>query len=245
MLLRYGFGVSAALAALMVMPPGGVAQTGTIQGTVRIEGTAPAPRLLKVTKNREFCGETIQARDVVIKDGRVAYAVVFVEGLEGEVPPQEFRLSNSGCSFDPPVLAAAVGGKLIIDNRDEVLHNTHLNLERNGRTRTVGNWALSSQGSKVTADRPLRRAGVIDVSCDAHSWMHAKILIFDHPYFAVSAESGAFEIEGVPPGTYTLKAWHEVLGEQELEVTVRPNAATTVEFTLAPAAATSTAEGGR
>lgn len=212
---------------LILMAAGGAAQTGAIEGTVRFEGAAPPPEMLEVTKNQEVCGESIQSRQLVISNGRVAYAVAS--------PAGEFLLSNADCTFDPPVLAAAAGGTLVVDNQDDVLHNTHLNFLRGSASRTVGNWALSRKGAKVTEDRPLRRAGEIDVECDAHPWMHAKILVFDHPYFAVTDGQGGFHIADVPPGTYSLKLWHGVMGVQEQEVTVEAGGTATVEFVFSSA----------
>ncbi len=225
-------GISAAVVALVIIPSAGLCQTGTITGTVSVEGSVPAPRLIEIDKNREVCGDTIRASDIVVSDGKVAFAAVFVEGLKGEVESKEYLLSNTGCRFDPPVLAAAVGGTLVVDNRDEVLHNTHLNLMRGTRGRTIGNWALSRKGASIRAPRALRRPGVIEVECDAHSWMHAKIFVFDHPYFALTDGSGSFEITDVPVGTHTIKVSHEVFGELERSVTVREGAVTWVTFVL-------------
>lgn len=220
----------AVAAVLFLLPAEGLSQTGKIAGAVSVAGPVPAPRSIEVTKNKEFCGNSILARDLVVKDKKLAFAVAFVEGLAGEVQPGEYLLSNSACSFNPPVLATSAGGILIVENRDDILHNTHLNLERGSRSRTVGNWALSGKGVTIRAERPLRQPGTVDVECDAHSWMHAKIRIFDHRYYAVTDEAGTFEIAGIPQGTYTLKVWHEVLGELEQEVTVRPDATTSVAF---------------
>jgi len=205
---------------LVLVPAGALAQTGAVSGTVTLDGPAPAARTLEVTKNQEVCGESVPATDVVVENGNVAYAVVYVDGLEGEAEPAEYLLSNTECRFSPPVLATAAGGILLVDNRDDVLHNTHLNFERGSSSRTVGNWALSRKGSAIRESRPLRRAGIIDVECDAHPWMHAKIMVLDHPFFATTDEQGAFEVTGIPPGEHTLKVWHEVLGELEQQVTV-------------------------
>jgi len=224
--------VSTVVGVLLFIPAAALSQTGTISGVVHVEGTVPAPRLIEVDKNREVCGDTIRASDVIVHDGNIAYAVAFIEGLEAEIDTREYVLSNAECSFDPPVLAATVGGVLVVDNQDDVLHNTHLNLQRGTRTRTVGNWALSRKGARIEADRPLRRPGLIDVECDAHGWMHAKIMVFDHPYFAVTDISGTFEITEVPVGTHTIKVWHEVFGELQQSVTVEADATTSVSFNL-------------
>ena len=222
--------VSTVVGVLFFIPAAVLSQTGTISGVVRVEGTVPAPRLIEVDKNQEVCGDTIRATDVIVSEGNVAYAVAFIEGLDGETDVQEYLLSNFECSFDPPVLAATVGGVLVVDNQDDVLHNTHLNLQRGTRTRTVGNWALSRKGARIRTDRPLRRPGIIDVECDAHGWMHAKIMIFDHPYFAVTDTLGVFEITEVPVGTHTITVWHEVFGELHQSITVEADATTSVSF---------------
>ena len=61
---------------------------------------------------------------------------------------------------------------------------------------------------------------MIPVKCDVHGWMKAYIGVLDHPYFSVTPSNGTFLLEDVPPGQYTLEAWHEVLGVQTAEITV-------------------------
>ncbi|MFQ5703206.1 MAG: carboxypeptidase regulatory-like domain-containing protein [Gemmatimonadales bacterium] len=222
--------VVASLAVLFIVPLSLEAQTGTVAGTVRVLGPVAPPDLITVTKNQDVCGKVLSARALLVNDGALAFAVVSVEDLEGAIQPTERLLSNSGCQFDPPIVAAAVGDTLAIDNRDDVLHNTHLNLLRGKRSRAVGNWALSRKGVTVRAVRPLRRAGMIDVECDAHSWMHAKIVIFDHPYFSSTNRAGGYRIEEVPVGTHTVRIWHEVFGEMEQTVSIRAGATSLADF---------------
>ncbi len=222
--------IAGMLAAVFLAPTSAVSQTGTIVGTVRIEGAVHAPRLITVTKNQDVCGEMIAAREVLVVKGGVAFAIASIEGVPGAIVPTERLLSNSECQFNPPVMAVAVGDTLAVDNQDDVLHNTHLNLLRGKRSRAVGNWALSRKGVTVRAVRPLRRAGMIDVKCDAHSWMHGKIVIFDHPYFSSTDSSGGYRIDGVPVGTHTIKIWHEVFGELEQDVTVSEGVTSSADF---------------
>lgn len=91
--------------------------------------------------------------------------------------------------------------------------------------------------SQGPGDAPLKRKFttqeiMIKVKCNIHSWMHAFIGVVPHPYFAVSNEDGSFEIKNLPPGTYTLEAWQENLGKQELQVTVTTQQKTTAKFTF-------------
>ena len=71
---------------------------------------------------------------------------------------------------------------------------------------------------------------MLRLKCDIHSWMTAYIGVVSHPYFTVSGEGGAFQIDKVPAGTYTIQAWHERYGAVTQMVRVRAGAVTTVDF---------------
>ncbi|MFQ5680413.1 MAG: hypothetical protein ACE5HP_13265 [Gemmatimonadota bacterium] len=231
--------IGTAWATLLLTAGAALGQGGTIRGTVSLAGAAPEDAVLRVTKDQAVCGETVPANRLLVKDGRVRFAVVHLAGLEGTVTPDRITLMNRQCGFDPPVLAAAVGSTIEIGNADPVLHNTHL---RHGR-RTVANLALSHEGDMIENTRALRRAGLVEAECDAHEWMSAKIWVFDNPYFAVTDEAGSFEIPDVPPGTYALKVWHELLGELEQEVTVAADGTSSVEFSYSAERVASAKEG--
>jgi plastocyanin len=207
--------------ALSSWTPGGVlAQTGSITGSVIFEGTPPPPTRLAVTTDEDFCGEFLTGRDLVVREGGLANAVVSVTGAKGEVRRAEYVLSNTACRFEPRVMAATVGGTLVVENGDPLLHNANLTLNLSAGSRSIGNIALPRAGMRIEKPRALRMPGLIHVKCDAHDWMSAKIWVFDHPYFDITGNDGRFEISGLEPGTYTLTAWHEVLGSQQREVTV-------------------------
>jgi len=70
------------------------------------------------------------------------------------------------------------------------------------------------------------------LSCDVHAWMNAYVGALEHPYFAVTAAGGTFSLPNLPPGTYTIEAWHEQLGTQEATVTVAAREAKDVDFTF-------------
>ena len=214
---------------VMVAGPA-LAQAGSISGSVRLEGPAPAARMLTVTKNQDVCGATVRSRDIMVTGGKLEYAVISVEGVKGTVKPKSVLLSNAECMFQPPYMGAGAGDTIIVDNQDAVLHNTHLALQLGARVRTMGNWGLSDKGSSLRAEGPLRLPGNLDVTCDAHPWMSARITVFSHPYFASSDRDGAFEIRDVPAGTHVVKVRHPVLGGLEQTVTVKPGATATVAF---------------
>jgi hypothetical protein len=61
---------------------------------------------------------------------------------------------------------------------------------------------------------------MVPFKCDVHGWMNAYVGVLEHPYFQVTSKDGKFTLKGLPPGTYTIEAWHEKLGTQEVKVTL-------------------------
>ncbi|MEE8459251.1 MAG: carboxypeptidase regulatory-like domain-containing protein, partial [Phycisphaerales bacterium] len=115
---------------------------------------------------------------------------------------------------------------LRILNNDGVLHNVHT-WPRKNRSKNV-----AMPGSVKEMNLKFRRNERIRVTCDVHSWMEAWVVVTEHPYYAVSDADGTFTLADVPPGTYTLRIWHETLGEAEQQVTVKPKSESRVEFTM-------------
>ena len=189
-----------------------------ISGEAVYAGAPPGPFVVWVKKDAEVFGEKIpDDRLVVSRAGKIKNVVVTLEGIsEGKPwPDQRPQLANKGGRFLPHVQIVRTGTPLEIVNRDPVLHNTHG--YQDGRT--VFN--LAQPNANQVIKRPLRRAGLIDIMCDSHDWMSAWIMVQGHPYVAVTGEDGAYAINDVPPGTYTLTAWHEKLGRQQHQVTVK------------------------
>lgn len=179
---------------------------GSIAGRVTFAGPAPPEEFLVVTKDVPVCGARLPAGRLVLgPEGGLANAVVFLETWPGEPPPPTVPVTvdNRGCRFVPRVLAAQVGMTLAVRNSDPLLHNLRAFLD----DRPVLNVVLTVRG-QVT-ERRLRRPGIQRLRCDVHAHMEGYLLVFDHPGFAVTDASGTFRIAGVPPGRYTVKAWHE------------------------------------
>jgi len=190
----------------------------TISGEAIHTGSPPGPFVIWVKKDTEVFGEKVpDDRLVVSRAGKIKNVVVTLEGIREGKPWPNHRpeLINKGGRFLPHVQVVRTGAQLEIINRDPVLHNTHG--YQGGRT--VFNMAQPNQDQILR--RPLKKPGLIDVMCDAHDWMSAWILVQDHPYFAVTGEDGSYAITDIPPGSYTLTAWHEKLGRQQLQVTVK------------------------
>jgi Polysaccharide lyase family 4, domain II len=210
-----------------------VTNGGTIEGVVTLSGAAPAAAPIKVTKNQDYCGQTITNPAYTVDgSGGLANVIVYLKDItKGKAAPAEpLALVNEHCMFNPRAQGAMVGGQVKISSDDPVLHNTHpQNAETNA---TIYNIALPFKGFSVTKPLP-NMPMMIKVKCDAHEWMHAWIMELDHPYYATTGADGHFTIKDVPPGNYTLVAWHEVAGEKSEPVVIAAGQTAKSKITLA------------
>jgi len=196
-----------------------VADGGTISGKVTFNGAVNTKKIIP-TKDKEVCGDIREEPEIVVgADKGVLDAVVYLKKVEKgkawQKPAQKPEIVNKACRFVPNVQALPVG-TIVIVNSDPVMHNTHGFHEK----ATVFNVALPMKGQRI--ERPLKKPGITRVECDAHGWMLAWIYVADNPYYAVTQKDGTFSIPDVPPGSYTLVAWHAYTGETEIPVTVKP-----------------------
>ena len=196
------------------------ATAGTLTGTIKFTGRKPARKPVDMS-NDPACveahhGKPYDESEVVNPNGTLANVFVYVKtGLEGKhfpIPATPATIDQKGCWFNPRVIGMQVGQTLSVVNSDPVTHNIHPMAQINRE------WN-HSQGA---GDEPLARKFtkpeiMIRVKCNIHSWMHAFIGVLDHPYYAVSGDTGSFTIPNLPPGDYTLEAWHEKLGDTGTE----------------------------
>jgi plastocyanin len=211
---------AAAPAAAAVDP----ATVASISGTVAFEGTAPTNQPIKMNADPVCMKEnpTPQVQETyMVKDGKLGNVFVFVQdGLGGRTftaPTTPVVLDQKGCRYHPHVFGLMVGQPMEIVNSDSTLHNIHAipgtNQEFNTAQPIKGmktDHVFSAKEEKV----------VVPFKCDVHGWMNAYAGVLDHPYFAVTGEDGKFTIKDLPPGTYTLAAWHEKGGTKTISVTV-------------------------
>ena len=219
-----------ALAAYEVVT---VTNGGTIEGIVTLSGTAPGAASIKVTKNQDYCGQTIpDPAYTVDSSGGLANVIVYLKDItKGKAAPAEpLSLVNTKCMFSPRVQGAMVSQQVKISSDDPVLHNTHP--QDAATNATIFNVALPFKGFSVTKPLP-GMPTMIKVKCDAHEWMHAWIMELDHPYYATTGADGHFTIKDVPPGTYTLAVWHEAAGEKSAPVVVAAGQTVKPKLTLA------------
>jgi len=210
------------------------ANAGTVTGKVTFAGTPPAPTPIKLSSD-PYCQKAnpglATETEVVAKDGAVENVFIYVkEGLGNQTfpaPAEPVTLDQKGCHYAPHVLGIQIGQPLQIVNSDDTLHNVHGLPKANKEF----NQGQPIQGMKMTHTFSTKEV-MIPFKCDVHGWMNAWIGVLDHPYYAVTSTDGTFSLKGLPPGTYTIEAWHEKLGTQTQTITVGPKETKDVAFTF-------------
>jgi plastocyanin len=220
------------------------ATAGDVKGTVVLDGTAPKNEAIKMNADpvcmRENKTPQFHETYIVGSDGK-ALANVFVYVKDGlgnyvyDMPTDPVTIDQKECRYHPHVFGARVGQKLLIKNSDPTLHNIHALPKAN----TEFNVAEPVQG--MTQEHVFTTKEVmVPFKCEVHGWMNAYAGVLDHPYFAVTDKDGKFELKTLPPGTYTIEAWHEKLGAQEQKVTLGQKETKDVNFTFKATGATTT-----
>ncbi|MCL4523443.1 MAG: hypothetical protein M1453_12970 [Acidobacteria bacterium] len=214
------------------------ATAGTITGTVKLDG--PAPKAQRIRMDAEpTCAKThttpVMTEDYVVGDkGGLGNVVVYVkDGLGNrtfDTPKEPVVLDQNGCIYVPHVIAVQVNQPVEIINSDPTTHNVHPVPTNNKE------WNKSQPPKAENIVESFAREEIaIPVKCNVHPWMKSYIAVLKHPYFKVTGKDGAFEIKNLPPGDYTLVAWHGVLGTSaEQKVTIGPKESKAIEFTFKP-----------
>jgi plastocyanin len=220
--------------------------TGTIAGVVSFTGTPPAPKKIDTSAD-PVCGQkspNLTTDDNVVNNGKLANVFVYVkEGtLDGNkkltdytwpTPTTAVQLDQNGCHYKPHILGVQTNQKITITNSDPTQHNIHWTPANNPE------WNQSQPNGAPPIEKSFNRAEVlVPVKCNQHPWMKAYIGVMKTPFFSVSKDTGAYEITGVPPGTYTVVAWREggATGEEKtMQVTVPASGAAKADFAFGAA----------
>ncbi len=236
--MRAALGLLVAALALCALAGAARADGGTITGTVKWKGPAPARAALDRSSDPVCAAHPRASEDVVVDHGRVKDVLVRIKiGTAGShaAPTTPAVVVQDQCMYGPRVVGVIAGQALEFHNGDPTFHNVRGN--RAGKV--VFNLAQPAQGPVLTRTELGQPGDVVDLHCDVHPWMAAWVVVLDHPYFAVTGADGTFTIAGVPPGNYTLEAWHPVLGLHSTTIKVKKGKPTRATFTLtAPPPAT-------
>lgn len=223
---------SVVMLGLLGTSAGPMPQGGSVTGTVKFTGTPPANPKVDMSEEAACKGKYTTDPVVMVTGGNLANVLIYVSsglaaGGKYTAPTTPVSIDQEGCLYHPRTLAVMAGQPLQIQNSDPVLHNIKVVPKKNRGF----NISQPTKGMKTTRTFTTEEI-TIPVQCNVHSWMHANLAVFSHPFFATSGADGTFKISGLPAGKYVLTAWHEKLGAQTISVTVPATGAATTSFTF-------------
>ncbi len=191
-----------------------VANGGTISGTVKWSGTVPHMLSVPVSKDPEICDpESHKRMDldrlIIGPDGGVANTVVYLKNISSgkamDLPEPRRFLDQKHCRYEPHILLVPADGDLRMKSSDATLHTIHME--------GAATYNLPFPFPNQVISRDMHTPGLVTLKCNGgHVWMNAEMMVVSHPYYAVTDQSGKFELTGVPPGDYEIVAWHEGWG---------------------------------
>lgn len=225
---------SAAGPAQAAPAPVNPAVTGTVAGVVTFAGAAPKAAAIDMSQDPACvmgpnAGKELLSEAVVVKGGKLANVFVYVkEGLPAGnygVPTEPVVIDQQGCRYVPHVAGAVAGQKVKFLNSDPTMHNVHPDAQANSP------WNITQTPKGDPIEKTFTKPELMmRVSCNQHPWMRMYLNVVPHPFFAVSAADGKFEIKGLPPGEYTIAAVHERLGEKTARIQVAEKQTAKAEF---------------
>jgi hypothetical protein len=219
----------AATLAVVTMTSAGPG-SATISGKITYEGTPAKQKPIDMSKEPSCAAKhptPITTENVVTGPGNsLANVVVYISaGAPDEPPPSESaNFDQKGCQYIPHVLAFQVNQELKIANDDQTSHNIHPLAKINRE------WNKSQPpGTPPIVDK-YDKAEMIPVKCNIHPWMHGTFAVLKNSHYAVSSEDGSFKLPNLPPGKYTVTAYHESYGEKTQDVVISGSETKTVSF---------------
>jgi len=216
------------------------ATAGEVTGTVKLDGAAPKMKAISIAAE-PACAKArtapLTSEEVVTGDGgALANVVVYVSsGLDGysfPAPSTPVEFKQEGCQYHPHVAGMMVAQNVSVVNADQTTHNIHPLPMQNRE------WNESQPPGAAPIQKSFARDEVaIPVKCNVHPWMKAYMAVLPNPFFQVTDKDGKFDLKGLPPGTYTITAWHELYKTDPQTITIGAKESKAVNFSFKATAA--------
>lgn len=208
--------------ALLAFDTGGTSAAGaSLRGRVEIRRSVTAPERRPGVADLTMPGP----RDLPDRRRAVVYLETAPGGAFEDRDPARARMDQRNETFLPNLLAVTVGTVVDFPNNDRTYHNV-FSLSRTRRF-DLGRYA-QGRSKSVRFDRP----GIVRVFCDIHSHMSAFIVVFNHRFFATTDPQGRYRIDSIPPGTYTVVAWHDGSNRDTRIVTIPEGGNVELDFVV-------------
>jgi polysaccharide lyase family 4-like protein len=192
----------------------GLAFSGSIKGKIIYSAEVKLPKTISTGKYKKACGPEVPNEKLLVNDKGLMNVVVSLDGKKLGGESGEYLLDQKHCRYEPHVIAMMKDSELHIRSSDPINHNLHSYSFDNDPVN------IMFLPNKDDYTQEFEEPEIVKVECDLHGWMNAWIVVTDNSYFDISKKDGNFEIKNVPPGKYTLNAWHEVLGSKSQKIKV-------------------------
>src|SRR6267154_3488566 len=217
---------------ILCLAVGSTAQAAGIGGKVTVQGTALTPNKTINMSSEPGCAKMYTTpptrEDVVVgSGGALENVVVYISAGapdEASAPSTPVTVMQKGCRFEPHVVVVQTNQQIEMVNDDTTAHNIHP-LATNNRE-----WNKAEPPGTAPLTESFARPEFISVKCNIHPWMHAYFAVLTTSHYAVTGENGAFSLGNLPPGKYTITAWHETFGTQTQEVMITGNETAPLNF---------------
>jgi len=202
----------------------------TVGGKVTVEGVAVMAKTINMASEpgcAKMYSTPPKSEDLVVGQGSaLENVVVYISAgaPEESAPSQPVQVVQKGCRFAPHIVAMQTGQPVQMINEDSTSHNIHP-LATNNRE-----WNKAEPPGTTPLTESFARPEFISVKCNVHPWMHAYFAVLKTSHYAVTGDNGAFSLNSLPPGKYTITAWHETLGTQTQEINITGNETVPVNF---------------
>jgi Carboxypeptidase regulatory-like domain len=206
---------------------------GTVSGKVTYTGTPAKQKTIDMSKEPSCAKQhaTPVTTETVVtgpNNGLDNVVVYISSGApdDGQVPAQAVTFEQKGCQYLPHVLVMHTNQELKIVNSDQTSHNIHPLAKVNRE------WNKSQPPGTPPISDKYDKPEFISVKCNVHPWMHGEFAVLSTNHYDVSKGGGDFKLPNLPPGKYTITAWHEDYGTQTADVTITGNESKDVNFTF-------------
>jgi hypothetical protein len=181
---------------------------GSVGGTISLQGVV-ADSTVVAHVRANSCADTT-AREADVNQGSVGDVLVWIEGIDAGKPLPELRretLVIEQCRFVPRVMTVVSGTTINVMSQDRIAHTSRF--YRMNANEPAEEIRTVDAGQVVPSEKIAKEPGIVEARDVRFPGMRAYIAVFNHPYHAVTDDRGVFQIDSLPPGTYTLKVWHE------------------------------------
>jgi len=205
---------------------------GTISGKVTYTGTPVKQKPIDMSKEPSCAKQhaTPVTTETVVTgaNNTLENVVVYISAGadDANAPAEAITFTQKGCQYLPHVLAMHTNQDFKVVNDDQTSHNIHPLAKVNRE------WNKSQPPGSPPIDAKFDQPEFISVKCNIHPWMHGWFVVLKTNHYSISKDDGGFSLPNLPPGKYTVTAWHEDYGTQTQDVTITGNETKAIDFSF-------------